>query len=126
MTNRNGLIEVLLDETLAKLQGFDQLDRRWFAEVMFDDLGCVYGIGEEEHPVRAIRDGREAYVEAVAAAVRQDPEQAGHAYKAAHADARGARYGENPAGDGGRIMVSYARRRGSPRCPDRATAGRYD
>ena len=84
MPDHTDPIETLLDVTLAKLQGFDPLDRKWFAESLLDDLGCVYGIGDADDPVRAIRDVGEGYIEAVAAAVRQDTEHAALAYEAAH------------------------------------------
>ena len=77
-------IEVLLDETLTKLQGFDRLDRKWFAEVLLDDIGCVYGIGDADDPIEAIRDVGEGYVAAVALAARRHPKRANDAYRAVH------------------------------------------
>ena len=77
-------IEVLLDETLTKLQGFDRLDRKWFAEVLLDDIGCVYGIGDADDPIEAIRGVGEGYVASVALAARRHPERASDAYQAAH------------------------------------------
>ena len=67
-------IETLLDETLVKLQSFDRLDRRWFAEVLLDDIGGIYGVGDADDPIAAIRDVGEGYVAAVALAARRHPE----------------------------------------------------
>ena len=77
-------IETLLNETLVKLQGFVRQDRKWFAEALLDDMGCVYGIGDAAEPIAAIRDVGEGYVAAVALAARRHPERASDAYQAAH------------------------------------------
>ncbi len=85
MPDHTDPIDTLLDVTLAKLQGFDRLDRRWFVAALLDDLNCVYGIGDTADPIRAILDVGEGYVEAVALAVRMRPERAADTYRAAHA-----------------------------------------
>ena len=80
----NDPIEILLDETLAKLQGFDRPDRKWFAEVLLDDNNYIYGIGDADEPLAAIEGVGEGYIAAVALAVRRHPETASNAYRAAH------------------------------------------
>ena len=77
-------IEALLDELLTKLHPFDRLDRKWFAEALLDDIGCIYGVGDEEDPIAAIRDVGEGYVAAVALAIRRQPERTGDAFRVAH------------------------------------------
>ena len=77
-------IETLLDTLLPRLQAFDRIDRRWFAEALLDDLGCVYGIGAHDDDIENIRDVGEGFITAVALAVQWHPKRTAEVYRAAH------------------------------------------
>ena len=80
----NDPIETLLDALLPSLQGFDRLDREWFAETLLDELGFAHGVGANDDPVENVRDVGEGLIETVASALRRRPDREADVYQAAH------------------------------------------
>ena len=69
-------IESLLDQVLAALEAFGHEDRRWLCEVLMDELGYVYGIGDDPNPVRRIRQVAEGVPAALVSAVSEPSRRA--------------------------------------------------
>ena len=67
--------EALLNRTLAALRSIGPADRRWFFEVLLDELGYVYGISDAADPVVAMREVAEGVPAALVAAVHRHPER---------------------------------------------------
>lgn len=84
MPDHTDPIETLLDDLLSKLQGFDRLDRKWFAETLLDELGFAHGVGAHDDAVENVRDVGEGFVTTAALAVQRHPERTGDVYRAAH------------------------------------------
>ena len=61
--------DLLLNRTLAALRSICPADRRWFVEVLLDELGFVYGISDAPDPVEAIREVGAGVPAALVAAV---------------------------------------------------------
>lgn len=77
-------IELLLDELLPKLRGFDRLDQHWLLTTLLDELGLAHGVGAHEDDIENVRDVGEGFVTAIALAVQRHPERTGDVYRAAH------------------------------------------
>ena len=67
--------ETLLDRTLAALRSIGPADRRWFCEVLLDELGFIYGISDDPDPVVALREVGDGVPAALVAAVHLHPER---------------------------------------------------
>ena len=65
--------ELLLNRTLATLRSIGPADRRWFFEVLLDELGFVYGISDDPDPVVAMGEVGEGVPAALVAAVHRHP-----------------------------------------------------
>ena len=65
--------ETLLNRTLAALRSIGPADRRWFCEVLLDELGYVYGISDHADPLVAIREVGDGVPAALVAGVHRHP-----------------------------------------------------
>ncbi len=67
--------ELLLNRTLATLRSIGPADRRWFCEVLLDELGYIYGMSDDPDPVVAMRQVGDGVAAALVAAVHRHPER---------------------------------------------------